>query len=154
MINNILFVGGIGCVLFTGWLILFGLSGWVKHVRDKEGEFRNKWNWQGVLGMAVFAAFLLGVLVWGNLRLQTLCMEPPRFTLLFLNSFGIFLMIHLFDLIVIDYLLIVLWHPKFLNLPNTEYYTSIRPHIKGFAKGIPIGLVASGIAATLSLLFS
>ncbi|HMB62995.1 MAG TPA: hypothetical protein VKN36_07985 [Eudoraea sp.] len=154
MIDNILYAGGIGCVLFTIWLILFGLGGWVRHVRDKEGKFRKKWNWQGVLGMTVFAAFLLGVLVWGNLRLQMLSMEAPGFTLLFLNSFGIFFMIHLYDLIVIDYLLIVLWHPKLLNLPNTEYYTSIWPHIKGFAKGIPLGLVASGIAAMLSLFFS
>ena len=152
MIENIFVVGSIGSVLFSCWLVLFGATGWVKHVRDEKAKFKKKLNWKAVLGMLIFIAFLLGILVWGNLRLKTQLMLEPTVTQLFLNGFGIFFFIHLYDLLIIDYLLIVKWHPKFLKLPDTEYYNSIKPHVKGFIRGIPIGLIGSVIATLISVL--
>ena len=102
-------------------------------------------------GNVPFCIFLLALLYWGNLRLIGKEGDQP-FYALFLNSFGTFMFLHLYDLLILDYLIVVKWHPKFLKLPNTEYYHSMKPHIQGFIRGIPIGIVAALISAFLSQL--
>ena len=152
MISNILFVGAVGSVFFTIFLIFMATSGWAKSIRDEEGHFKKHWNWKAIAGMFLFVWFLLGILFWGNSRLLSVDGEIS-FVLLFLNGFGIFMFLHLYDLLVLDYLVVIKWHPKFLKLPNTAYYNSMKPHLQGFVRGIPIGIVAALIAAALSRIF-
>ena len=78
----------------------------------------------------------------------------PGFEILFLNAFGIYFFLMLFDLIVLDYLIVVKWHPKFLNLPDTDYYTKFKPHLKGFGRGLAIGIIFSAIISYISILNS
>jgi hypothetical protein len=73
----------------------------------------------------------------------------PSLTHLWFYSFCVFMIIHIFDLIVLDYLIVIKWHPKFLNLPDTDYYKTFKPHLIGFFKGIPLGVIASLISSLL-----
>ncbi|MCW5518029.1 hypothetical protein [Muriicola sp. Z0-33] len=154
MIENMLIVGAIGSGLFTCFLALFAISGWVKYLRDEAGRFQKKWNWKAVSSVFIFIVLLLGILLWGNNRLGLYYMDNPTSIALFLNAFGIFFFIHLFDLIIIDYFLIVKWHPKFLNLPDTEYYTTIKPHFIGFVRGLPFGIIGSILATAISIIMT
>ena len=66
-------------------------------------------------------------------------------------AYSIFFVINLYDFVVLDYLVIVRWHPAFLNLPDTDYYRTTRPHAEGFARGTLIGVPATLLSAALAL---
>ena len=147
IIRNILIVGGIGSLIFTVFIAIIAYTGLAEETRDKEGKFKKKLTWKSVMAFILFVSFLLGLLYAGNTRLINSFEENPGLLLLWINSFGIFFVVNLFDLIVLDYLIIVKWHPKFLKLPDTEYYRTVEPHMKGFIKGISIGMVFSFIVS-------
>lgn len=150
IITNILIVGGIGSLIFTFFIALIAYSGLAEEVRNEEGKFKKKTTWKSIIAFMLFLSFLLGLLYAGNTRLINSFEESPELLLLWINSFGIFFVVNLFDFIVLDYLIIVKWHPKFLKLPDTEYYRSVRPHMKGFIRGIPIGFVFSFIVSIVT----
>ncbi|MEM6316829.1 MAG: hypothetical protein AAF960_04125 [Bacteroidota bacterium] len=148
LLENILKVGGIGCLLFTAYLLLMAYGGVAAAMRDEDGNFKKERNWKTVLGGVTSLLFFLGGLYyWGNQYYIAASLSTPSFFSLWLNAFGIFMVIHLYDLIVTDYLVVVKWHPKFLNLPDTDYYTIMSPHIEGFFKGLPLGMVVNLLVA-------
>lgn len=151
MINNILKFGALGCVVFTGFLLLMVYSGIASAMRDEEGNFRKEKNFKSVLGAIFFMSFLLGLLFFANVSYADSTATTPGLIPLWINSLGVFFVIHIYDLLVLDYLIIVKWHPKFLNLPDTNYYRSFRPHVIGFLKGIPLGIIASLLSSLLYL---
>jgi hypothetical protein len=151
MIKNIFEVGLVGCAGFTCFLLIMAYSGIASEMRDEEGNFRKKRSLKSFFGAALFILFLFGLLYLGNVRLLNNTENTPGWVKLWLNGFGIFFIIHLFDLIVLDYLIVVKWHPRFLKLPDTDYYTSFKPHVDGFVRGIPIGIVASFLCSTTTL---
>ena len=138
MIENILIVGGIGSVIFTLIIILLSTTGIAKAMRDEEGKFKKEFNRKTLLGAVVFIGFLTGLLHYGNLNYTNTLNANPTFFQLWVNYFGIFLIIHLFDLIILDYIIIVKWHPAFLKLPDTQYCKTMQLHINGFFKGGPL----------------
>lgn len=147
---NALNYGAIGCVLFFIILVIISRTKIFEAVRDEEGQFRKGISPKGIFGLSLMLGFFVGIIWWSTAGFaQTI--EQPDFYLLWWNAFLTFMVIHLFDLVVIDLMLIVWWHPKFLNLPETDYYTKSAPHIKGFIKGIPLGAVLSMVISLLYL---
>jgi len=151
MIKNILEIGALGCVVFTGFILFMSYSGIASAMRDEEGKFRKKMNFKSVLGAIMFLCFLLGLLFIANVKYTNSMSATPGLINLWINSLGVFFIIHIYDLLVLDYLIVIKWHPNFLNLPNTSYYRSFRPHVIGFLKGIPLGIIASLISSLLLL---
>jgi hypothetical protein len=151
MIRNILTIGGIGSLIFTCIILLMLVTGIASEMRDEEGDFRKSFNWKTLIGGIAFISFLFSLLYIGNVNYIISLHEKPNLFQLWLNSFGIFLVVQLYDLIILDYLVIVKWHPKILKLPETEYYRTLAPHVKGFVKGIPIGIIASLVASLFSV---
>ena len=151
MIKNILEIGAIGCVVFTGFILFMAFSGIASAMRDEEGKFRKEKNFKSALGAIMFLCFLFGLLYIANVKYANSLSTTPGLINLWINSLGVFFVIHIYDLVVLDYLVVVKWHPKFLNLPNTSYYKSFRPHMIGFLKGIPLGIIASLISSLLLL---
>ena len=142
-LNNILQIGGIGCIIFSILIVIVGYTGMAAETRDEEGHFKKKLTWKSLLGFTLFIAFFIGLLYGGNINLIHKLGNTPEFWLLCLNAFGIFLVVDLYDLIVLDYLIIVKWHPKFLKLPDTDYYNIMKPHLIGFIRGLPLGIIVS-----------
>ena len=151
MIKNILEIGVAGCVGFTSFLLFMSYSGIAATMRDEDGKFRKEINFKSALGAILFLCFLLGLLFFANVKYANSLPTAPGFIHLWINSFSVFFIIHIYDLLVLDYLVVTKWHPKFLNLPDTNYYRSFRPHAIGFLKGIPIGIIASLISSLLIL---
>lgn len=151
LIINTIQVGTIGCLLFTAFILLMAKTGIASAMRDEEGNFKKQRNLKTLLGVSLFILYLFGLLFVGNLYFIEAAEKPPGFLLLWINSFGIFFIVHLYDLIIIDYFIIVRWHPEFLKLPDTNYYRSFQPHVKGFVKGIPIGVVASFTSSMITM---
>ena len=62
-----------------------------------------------------------------------------------------FALVNLYDLVVLDYTLVVRHRPAFIKgLPDTAYYTTMKPHLQGFARGLLVGVVTSLISALLA----
>jgi hypothetical protein len=151
MINNILKIGALGCVVFTGFLLFMSYSGIASAMRDEDGKFRKEINFKSILGAIMFLGFLIGFLFIANVKYTNSLPTTPGLINLWINSLSVFFIIHIYDLLVLDYLIVIKWHPKFLNLPDTSYYRSFRPHLIGFLKGIPLGIIASLISSLLLL---
>ena len=143
LVNNVLHVGGVGSISFLIFIAIVGSTGLFDAVRSNEGKFKKEFTWKAVLGFSLFMSLLFTLLYWGNTRLIYILGEDPGMWLLWLNAFGIFFVVHLFDLIVLDYLIVVKWHPKFLKMPDTPYFTTFKPHLIGFFRGIPFGVIIS-----------
>ena len=151
MIKNILEIGVAGCVGFTGFLLFMSYSGIASAMRDEDGKFRKKVNFKSAIGAILFLCFILSFLCFANVKYANSLPFAPGFINLWINSLSVFFIIHIYDLLILDYLVIIKWHPKFLNLPDTNYYRSFRPHVIGFLKGIPLGIIASLISSLLML---
>ena len=153
LLINILKFGGIGSLIFTFVLILMSVSGLAAAVRTPEGKFRKNISWKSGFAFTSFLLFLVLLFYFGNLSFANSLNTFPPFLFLWANAFGIFLVVHLYDLFIIDYLIIVKWHPDFLNLPDTEYYNSFKPHVEGFKRGLFFGLLFSLLVSLASLWF-
>jgi hypothetical protein len=77
----------------------------------------------------------------------------PGFGTVFAVGFLVAFVFNVFDLLVIDWLLVVAWHPRWFVQPGTEGDAANRDyafHFKGFLKGIGFSLVAGLITATVN----
>lgn len=149
IVINIVQFGGIGSLIFTGYVSIMAYTGMISETRNKEGNFKKKLSWKALTGIILLISLLFGLLYLGNIRFIEMNEGDTSFIFLWMNSFGIFFFIHLYDLIVLDYLIVVKWHPKFLKLPDTDYYRSFKPHFIAFVKGVPIGI---GVSLIISLM--
>ena len=67
------------------------------------------------------------------------------------TSFGIStIYLFLYDTLVIDILVLVIWHPRFLRLPDTEAFTSARYHLRTIPAGTILGVLMTLISTLIS----
>jgi len=95
--------------------------------------------------------FLLLILILSIYRLNAI-QGGLTFWSVFLNVFIVVMVWNLVDLLIIDWLLLVIIQPKFIFIPGTEGlagYKDFAFHFRGFLKGIiysvVIGLLLAGI---------
>ncbi len=96
---------------------------------------------------------MLGFPIYSNLRLRRRNGGSLAFASAFVNAFGVFALGNLFDLVAIDYLLIVRLRPDFAVFPGTAgmaEYGDVGFHLRGLVKGLGIGLVYSAFVAWLT----
>lgn len=151
MLACILKFGLVGCLVFTGFVVIMSKTGIAAAMRDENGTFRKNLNWKMLTGALAFILFLLSLLLTGSYCLAQSTAQTPGFVQFFGTVFGVFMVVHLYDLLVLDYIIVVRWHPAFLKLPDTEYYTSFTPHLIGFFRGLPMGVLASLIVSLISV---
>ncbi len=96
-----------------------------------------------VFGMPTYSTFKLKRQNHGTLS----------FLAAFLNAYAVTICFNLFDLLVLDYLVVIKWQPDFVVLPGTEgmgSYHDYSFHFVGFLKGLGIGLVTSLLIASFT----
>jgi hypothetical protein len=103
--------------------------------------------------------FLLVILILSIYRLN-LIQGGLTFWSVFLNIFIIVMVWNLVDLLVIDWLFLIVIQPKFIIIPGTEGlkgYKDFGFHFRGFLKGIVysvlIGLLIAGISVLVAWIF-
>ena len=102
---------------------------------------------------AIFLPLFFGVPLASGI-LQQLAHPELGFWDIFLHAAGIVLVFGLVDLVLIDWLVICYWTPRFTIIPGTEgdpAYKDYAFHFHGFLIGVPIlivtGLVTAAAAA-------
>ena len=144
LVLRMLLWGGVGSVIFTGLLLGMRALGVIDAARDPEGRFR-RLSVKSFVGFASVLALMVGFPALGS----AMILEGPTFWSAWGVAYGIFFLINLYDFVVLDYLIIVRWHPAFLNLPDTDYYRTTRPHAEGLARGTVLGIPATLLSALL-----
>lgn len=150
ILTTIILFGLLMALVFTGLLAVQYLLGSSHSVRDEAGNFDLRRSPLGLLMVIIVFSLMIGIPVVANAWLAARVGTQPFLTY-FLVSYGVFFFVNLWDLVVLDYILIVRFRPSFLTLLDTPYYTTIQPHIKGWFRGLVIGLLTSLVAAAISL---
>ena len=143
ILTNAIFHGSVFGSIFLILIAILGITGGFKKIRDDEGNFIRPLLPEAYIGFILFIGLIGAAIYWSNLKLD----ESVSLVYYWLNGFLTFVIMSLIDLIILDYLIVVLWHPELLNLPKTAYYTSMRPHFIGFFRGLIFGVFISGILA-------
>jgi hypothetical protein len=120
-------------------------------VRTKFGPMSARAKRQRAWLALPFFLYLLGVLAVSILRLEPL-VEMLTFTAVFLHTFALLFTFNLFDLLIVDWLIMMSWRPQFIILPGTEGmagYNDYRFHFVGFLKGTVGMFVGSLVIAGL-----
>jgi hypothetical protein len=150
----ILLWGFLASICFTILLVVMYLTGTGNLVRNEEGKFKEKEKISvgGYLLFALFLGLVIGLPIIANLFFVVQEGIKLEIFEIFILTYGIFLFVNLWDLISIDYFLVVKNVFQLKNLPQTPYYTTFRPHLIGFFKGLVFGLVFSVISSVITFL--
>ena len=135
----------IGCAALSAYVILAFRTRIVYTARKEDGTLKKHIPLSGYLNMVIFLLLIVGFQVVANYfglfreKLQV------GFVPLFLLNFGHYCILFLFDTAVIDGLVLAVWRPGFLRLPDALGRQSMKTHI---LKSVPVGIVA-GIGLTI-----
>jgi hypothetical protein len=72
------------------------------------------------------------------------------FISIFVLNYALFLILFLYDTLIIDILILVLWHPEFMHLPDEEVFTSVSYHLKTLIPGTILGLFITAISVIVT----
>ena len=104
--------------------------------------------------MAILAyGFMLTVIFYSNAQLVARAGDA-EFLPIFLNTYLVFEVLNLFDLLILDYLVTMILKPKALFIPGVEgmeQYNTFRHHFRGFLIGLGVGLVLSMVISIISV---
>lgn len=103
-----------------------------------------------VVSVLFLASFVVGI-VRSNLRLRVRNGGRLSFLAAFINAYAVFVFCNAFDLVALDYLVLLGLKPSWAVLPGTEdieeAYLDYRFHFIGFLKGLGYGLIPSLLVA-------
>lgn len=121
-------------------------------VRDEAGNLGAGRSPAGLLISVLVFALLIGVPAVA-IGLADRAGVSLSFLEMWAGAYAIFFLANLYDLVVVDYVLVVRHRPGFITgLPDTPYYTTMKPHVQGFARGLVIGLLISLVSAAIAWL--
>jgi hypothetical protein len=116
------------------------------------GEVDEKTKKQRTIFFIPSLTFLFGIPLLSNILLRKQNKGELSFANAFLNAYSIGGFVNLFDLLILDYLLVLIWKPGFIKSLAKEadpMYSSYSFHFKAFLRGMVIILVPSLLAAIL-----
>ena len=141
----------IGCALFSVFVVVAFRTGIVFAARQEDGILKKRIPLRSRLAMLIIPLGIVGLQVLANyFGLPRKALEVS-FPSLFLLNLGHYLILFTFDTVVIDGLVLSVWRPAFLRIPDGMGWESIKRHI---LLSIPIGtVVEAALAAVSSAIF-
>lgn len=142
--------GLIGAAAFTALLLALHLAGPEHGVRDAAGRFApraSRWARAAAAAAAVLLLAVPAAAAAGYVRAG----GGAGFAGAALAAYLAFFVVNLYDLLVVDGLLVLGLGRRFGALPATPYFTTWRPHLAGFARGLAVGVVPSLAAAAVAV---
>ena len=134
----------IGCAIFSAYVVVVFRTGIVYTSRKGDGTLKKRIPLSGYLNMLIFLLGIVGLQVVSNyFGLVRKALEVSFFSLFLLN-FGHYLILFIFDTVVIDGLVLSVWPPGFLQLSDAIGGASMKKHM---LLSIPVGTLA-GVGLT------
>lgn len=122
-------------------------------ILDRVGKVSDKTKKQRMLFFVPSLLLLLGIPLRSNLLLKKQNKGELNFLSAFLNAYAVNLVVNLFDLLIMDYLLLIHLQPTFIKPAITNLdpiYLRYSFHFKAFMKGLILTMLTSLILAALS----
>jgi len=145
IVSYLLLWGLIGCGLFALMVVALFRTRLVYAARKENGALKDQIPLSGKLTMLIVpVSYIIFQLVANYFGLMKKGIAL-NFNKLFLLNYGIYVILFLFDTLVIDGFVISIWRPAFFNIPDAMGRESMKNHI---LISIPVGLL---IGAVLTL---
>ena len=107
--------------------------------------------------MSILLGLFIGVPFTSALLWRTATLGSHSFWNLFAYAFGVLFIFNLVDLLILDWLIVCWFEPRWVILPGTEHIVIPKQylhHFKGFLMGnVGLAIVGLAIAAVLSIQF-
>lgn len=139
--------GLIGAVIFSIFVIFVFRTGVVYTARNEDGLLKEEIPLRGYLTSGIFVLCIIVFLVLANYLGLTRQNIRLSFGALYSLNLVLYLILFLFDTIVIDCMVLGYWRPAFLQLPEAMGWESMKVHI---VKSIPVGCFFGLIIALVS----
>ena len=146
---------GMDSLLLSGTmsgLIIF-IARFNPEILDRVGEVSDKTKKQRLLFFVPSLLLLLGIPLRSNLLLKKQNKGELTFFSAFFNAYSISVITNLFDLLVLDYLVLIHWQPAFLKLPIARLnpiYMKHSFHFKAFLRGLILMIIPNLVLAAVS----
>lgn len=142
---------------FTSITLLINPEIWLNDyppdIKEKFGPQSEKAKRLGMLAAVPFFFLLIGPIIRSNLALKKENGGVLPFKMAFLNTYGQFVYVWLFDLVIMDWLFFVTLQPKRIVLPGTEGaagYKNYAFHLKVSLPALPLAILPSLLIAALT----
>jgi len=146
--------GLIGSILFTGLLLIHHFFGPGPDIRDEKGKrkFPKEFRTFVVIEFTLLIVMMLSLAAVSVSQFQN---AVPEASVIMQIAAGYLVLwiINLWDLIVIDWVLVVRFRPKQIELPDTVYFTTMKPHVLDWLGGNVYIVPFAGVAYLLARLF-
>ena len=122
-------------------------------IRERAGPMSERAKRERIVVAVPFLAILLGGPLVSTLRLKRRSGGTLSFATAATNVYALWAFFNLFDLLILDYLFLLILKPRFAVLPGTEgmnSYQDYRFPFVGFLKGLAYGLVPSLLIALIA----
>ena len=144
-----MFVWGIiGSLLFTIIVFIFYLTGIIYAAVENPDPITKK---KGQIGSLIILIGIVSIQCISTVTSLTDFLEKNDLIGLIVLNYLLYLILFLFDTIIIDILILVKWHPNFLRLPDEEVFTSVTYHLKTLIPGSILGFVITVISVILTV---
>ena len=132
----------IGWALFSAYVVVVFRTGLVYTARKDDGTLKEQMPPSGQLNMLALLVAIVGFQVLANYLGIAREGYDISFLSLFLLNFAHYLILFVYDTVVIDGFVLAVWRPAFLQIPEAMGGESMIRHI---VQSLPIGLLA-GVA--------
>ena len=141
----------LGILAFSVLVIVLFRSGLVWTARHKDGSLKENIPLQGRLTMLATLGIFIGLQLAASANAGGRFGTDIGFIDLLILNYLLYLAVFMYDSLIIDYLVIVIWRPHFMRLPDEMGRESMLAHIRA---SVPVGLVAGLILSVLSTLIA
>ncbi|MGD2026702.1 MAG: hypothetical protein PVI99_02715 [Anaerolineales bacterium] len=139
----------VGASAFSLVVAFLFRSGVVYAARNETGHLKKEMPLKGVLSMLAFLCLIVGFLAATNYFGLTVNGIRLNFVPLFLLNLSLMLILIVFDSLVIDWWVIGIWRPEFLNLPDEMDKPQMKEHLHRTLLAGPVFALLLALFASL-----
>jgi hypothetical protein len=149
--SYLFFWGLLGCGFFALLIVVLFRTRLVYAARKEDGTLKDQIPLRGKLTMLIVPVSYIIFQLFANYFSLIKNGFTLNFGKIFFLNYGIYLILFLFDTLVIDGFVISIWRPTFLKIPDAMGKESMKKHIR---LSIPVGLLIGAVLTLISTTIS
>lgn len=141
----------VGVAVFSAFVVAVFRTGLVWTARGEEGLLKQHLPASGYLAMGTIPLGIVALQVLANVTAFGSRAATVGLLSLYLLNLGHYLVLSAYDALVIDILVLCVWRPRFLRLPDAIGWDSMRRHA---LRSLPVGAGARLVLAAITTALS
>jgi hypothetical protein len=140
-----------GCLVFSLFVVVAFRSGLVFAARKTGGTLKDRVPLGGFLAMAAFLTLVVAFFFCANRLGLGEHVFAAHLKQLLSPNLGLYVILFAFDTFIFDALLIGVWRPAFLKIPDEMDSSSMDFHVR---RSLPVGRISGAFIAMIAAAFS